>query len=154
METTYTIGRLAKAAEVPISTVRYYEQRGLLEPDQRTRASYRIYTAEGLKRLRFIKAAQNSGFTLEDIRLLLDLREGAADPCGEVREVVAQRLGTVGTQLRELRRVERVLKETLAWCDKTGAQGCCPAIEGLEVAASKASKPVRKTTPTKRKGPR
>ena len=141
METTYTIGRLAKAAEVPISTVRYYEQRGLLEPDQRTRASYRIYTAEGLKRLRFIKAAQSSGFTLEDIRMLLDLRDGAADPCGEVREVVAKRLGTVGTQLRELRRVERVLKETLAWCDKPRAQGCCPAIEGLEAAASKGSKP-------------
>ncbi len=154
METTYTIGRLAEAAEVPISTVRYYEQRGLLEPDQRTRASYRIYTAEGLKRLRFIKAAQNSGFTLEDIRLLLDLREGAADPCGDVREVVAKRLGTVGTQLRELRRVERVLRETLAWCDKPRAKGCCPAIEGLEVAASKAPKTVRKTTPTKRKGPR
>ena len=145
METTYTIGRLAEAAGVPVSTVRYYEQRGLLEPDRRTRASYRIYTTEGLKRLRFIKAAQSSGFTLEDIRLLLDLRDGAADPCGEVREVVAKRLEAVGTQLRELRRVERVLKETLAWCDKPRARGCCPAIDGLEATAAKTSKTRRKS---------
>lgn len=154
METTYTIGRLAEAAEVPVSTVRYYEQRGLLEPDQRTRASYRIYTAEGLKRLRFIKAAQNSGFTLEDIRLLLALRDGAADPCGEVRGVVAKRLDAVGHQLRELRRVERVLRETLAWCDGPRPSGCCPAIEGLEVAASRASGPKPRGTPKKRKGSR
>lgn len=154
METTFTIGRLAEAAEVPVSTVRYYEQRGLLEPEQRTRAGYRIYTEEGLKRLRFIKAAQSSGFTLEDIRLLLDLRDGAADPCGEVREVVAKRLGAVGHQLRELRRIERVLRGTLAWCDGPRPGGCCPAIEGLEAAASPASKHKRRAAPKRRKNPR
>ena len=63
---TYTIGRLAKAADVPVSTVRYYEQRGLMEPDERTRSSYRIYSPEALRRLRFIRAAQSSGFTLKD----------------------------------------------------------------------------------------
>ncbi len=152
METTYTIGRLAEAAAVPVSTVRYYEHRGLLEPDRRTHARYRIYTAEGLKRLRFIKSAQSSGFTLKDIRLLLDLRDGAADPCGEVRAVVANRLAHVGTQLRELRRVERVLRETLAWCDEPRARGCCPAIEGLETAASRVTR--REKSPTRRKGSR
>ncbi len=80
MGSTYTIGKLAKAAEVPVSTVRYYEKRGLLTPDQRTPSSYRLYGEESLQRLRFIRAAQTSGFTLEDIAMLLDLREGSLDP--------------------------------------------------------------------------
>lgn len=137
MEPTYTIGRLAKAAGVPISTVRYYEQRDLLRPDERTRSSYRIYGPASLERLRFIKAAQDSGFTLEDIRLLLELRDGVGDPCGEVRDLVKRRLESVERQLGELRRVQRVLRDTVAWCEKPRAGGRCPAIAGLDAAAAK-----------------
>ena len=137
MEAAYKIGELAKAADVPISTVRYYDGRGLLPPETRTRSSYRLYGEVSLTRLRFIRAAQASGFTLEDIRLLLDLRDGQGDPCGEVRDIVASRLDAVSEQLRELRHVQRVLKETLAWCDKPRAKGCCPAIDKLDAAAAR-----------------
>ena len=70
MAETYTIGHLAKVAEVPISTVRYYEQRGLLRPERRTESNYRVYGPASLKRLRFIRIAQQSGFTLEDLSLI------------------------------------------------------------------------------------
>jgi DNA-binding transcriptional MerR regulator len=68
-----TIGQLAKAAEVPTSTVRFYERRGLIGPDACTRANYRTFTAQTLERLRFIRAAQASGFSLKDIREMLAL---------------------------------------------------------------------------------
>ena len=73
MQKTYTIGRLAKVAEVPVSTVRYYEQRGLLRPESRTESNYRIYGPASLRRLRFIRVAQETGFTLEDIVLLIGI---------------------------------------------------------------------------------
>ena len=73
-----TIGRLAEQAGVPVSTVRYYERRGLLAPEERSPSRYRLYGPAVLRRLRFIRAAQRSGFTLEDIRRILALREQAA----------------------------------------------------------------------------
>ncbi len=95
MGTHYTIGKLAKAAGVPVSTVRYYEQRGLLKPEARTASSYRVYGPDGMKRLRFIRAAQVSGFTLEDIGMLLEIQGGALDPCAEVQGILERRLERV-----------------------------------------------------------
>ena len=136
MKSSFTIGRLAKAAEVPVSTIRYYEKRGLLAPETRTPSSYRIYGPDSLKRLRFIRAAQDTGFTLEDIALLLELRDGKADPCGDVRTLVEERLALVTRKLGELRRVQRVLRSTAEWCRKPKVQGCCQVIEELDARAS------------------
>ena len=92
MRTTYTIGKLAKASGVPVSTVRYYEQRGLLQPVARTKSSYRVYGSKSLEQLRFMRAAQASGFTLENISKLIEIREGALDPCAEVKQILERRL--------------------------------------------------------------
>ncbi|HEX9867840.1 MAG TPA: MerR family transcriptional regulator [Candidatus Tectomicrobia bacterium] len=81
METTYSIGQLARAAGVPTSTVRYYERIGLLHSDARTAGNYRRYGQETLEYLRFIRAAQRTGFTLEDITALLQLRDVTPDLC-------------------------------------------------------------------------
>ena len=70
MGTFYTIGQLAKEANVPTSTVRYYERVGHLQPDGRSSGNYRVYSPAALKRLRFIRAAQATGFTLDDITTL------------------------------------------------------------------------------------
>ncbi len=89
MQGLLTIGQLAKEAGVPISTVRYYEGRGLLEPEERTASRYRLYGPDALHRLRFIRAAQTSGFTLEDTSKLLELREALSalkSPLGNRRE--------------------------------------------------------------------
>ena len=147
MEPSYTIGRLAKAAQVPVSTVRYYEQRGLLTPDHRTASSYRIYGPAALQTLRFIRAAQTVGFTLDDIAHLLALRDGTADPCGEVGTILEHRLDQVNKQLRELRRVQRILRASVEWCHKPRAKGRCQVLEDLDIKASKErpSRPRRKT---------
>jgi len=93
-----TIGQLATEASVPISTVRYYGSRGLLEPEQRTAARYRLYGPGALPKSRFIRASQTRGFTLEDTSKLLELRDGNADPCGEAQEFVGSRLDEQATK--------------------------------------------------------
>jgi len=144
MEGSYTIGRLAKLAEVPISTVRYYEQRGLLRPESRTESNYRLYGQGSLKRLRFIRVAQETGFTLEDIVLLLRLRDGAgADCCNEVEGLVDKRLGVITRQLRELKRVQKVLQATLEWCRNPRVRGRCRVLDDFDnraVSSSRISK--------------
>src|SRR5262249_42122032 len=85
MKTTYTIGQLARATGVPTSTVRYYERMGLLRPSGRTSGNYRVYGEEALERVRFIRAAQATGFTREDITALLNLRDGTTAGCQAVQ---------------------------------------------------------------------
>ncbi len=132
VDETYTIGRLAERAEVPISTVRYYEQRGLLKPEGRTSSNYRLYGPESLKRLRFVRIAQTSGFTLEDIVLLLQLRDGTGDSCGEVEGVIAQRLERIRRHLKDLRRIEKVLGSALDWCRNPRVKGRCRVLDDLD----------------------
>ncbi len=70
-ERLFTIGELAKSAKVPTSTVRYYEREGILKPSGRSASNYRLYSQEDLYRLRFIRSAQATGFTLADVTVLL-----------------------------------------------------------------------------------
>ena len=117
---SYTIGSLAKAAGVPLSTVRFYERRGLLLPDARSGADYRLYGASSLNRLRFIRTAQATGFTNDGQSTAL---------CGEVRNMVTKRLEDVDRRLREMRRVRLRLREAKALCAKS--RGDCPVIAQL-----------------------
>src|SRR4051812_13051038 len=119
MDAQFSIGTLAKAADVPISTVRFYERRGLLTPDARTRARYRVYERSSLERLKFIKSAHASGFTLGDIAALSDAMEGSPVPCGEVRTLVERRLGRVAEQMEHLARVRDTLGRWLTECERT-----------------------------------
>src|SRR5438309_8216843 len=91
----YTIGQLARTANVPTSTVRFYERRGLLKPDARTRANYRTYSERAAKRLGFIRAAQASGFSLKDIREMLALTHSDDPPCAEVAALMERRLDDI-----------------------------------------------------------
>ncbi|MCI0657218.1 MAG: MerR family transcriptional regulator, partial [Acidobacteria bacterium] len=84
MKQRLTIGQLAKEAGVPTSTVRYYERSQILQPEGRTQGNYRIYGPGALERLRFIRAAQSHGFTLDDIESLFAFRDGGTAPCKEV----------------------------------------------------------------------
>ena len=88
MPGSYTIGQLAREADVPTSTVRYYERRGLLRPDGRSEGNYRMYGEATLERLLFVRSAQVAGFTLTDITALLDFRDGDAAPCKEVQDLI------------------------------------------------------------------
>lgn len=136
MTVPYSIGAMAKAAGVPTTTVRYYERRGLLTPDGRSRAKYRVYGEASLERLRFIRSAQATGFTLEDIAALLTLLdEGAGERCrSEVSAMLAGRLADVEMRLADLTRVREVLREAAATC--RASNGPCPVLAKLTVKKS------------------
>ena len=137
MERAYSVSTLAQAAGVPPSTVRFYERRGLLQPEARTRSDYRQYGEPALERLRFIRAAQASGFTLDDVAALLRVRNGeAASPStcqSEVRPLLATRLADVEVKIRELETVRAALTQALRVCDSS--TGRCALLERLTVSA-------------------
>ena len=131
MNEPFTIGRLAKAAGVPVSTVRYYERIGLLKPSGRTYSNYRYYGRRALEHLRFIRAAQSTGFALDDIAHLLEIRTGGVEPCREVRDLIETRLGDVERRLKDLARVKKVLKASLKRCHDAEAEGSCEVLAQL-----------------------
>lgn len=131
MGKTFTIGELAHAAEVPASTLRYYERIGLLCPEGRSPGNYRLYGKESLKRLRFIRAAQATGFQLEDVTTLFELQDGSAEPCKEVETLIEERLAGLEEQMKHLRQVKKVLSASLRLCRKTEGRGRCEVIERL-----------------------
>lgn len=125
-----TIGQLAEGAGVPTSTVRYYERAKLLSPSGRSTSNYRLYSSEDLHRLRFIRAAQATGFALDDIRELL-----RPAPCGRVQARIERRLEEVAGRIRELQHVRRVLKGALEVCREHETSGRCGVIDSISASA-------------------
>jgi len=119
MKTPYTIGQLARAIGVPTSTVRYYERIGLLRPSGRTTGNYRVYGKDALARLRFIRAAQVAGCTLEHIAALLNLRDGTTGVSQAIQTLIEERLSDVEKRMADGRHVQRVLKARLALCRRS-----------------------------------
>lgn len=132
-----TIGQLAQAADVPASTVRYYERVGLLRPTARSASNYRLYSSEDLERLRFIRAAQATGFSLDDIRVL-----SRPAPCGRVQERIEARLEDVSARIRALQHVRRVLASALEVCRRHEPSGRCGVLDSIQVSVR--SRPIRK----------
>ena len=122
------IGELAKSVNVNVETVRYYQRIGLLELPQKPHGGTRYYSSEDLKRLRFIRRAQQIGFSLEDIRALLEL---SSSDCEQVGKLAAQQLNSVRAKLRQLRSIESVLARTVEQCARRKGNQPCPIIETL-----------------------
>lgn len=131
MSERYTIGQLAREADVPISTVRYYERRRLIRPDARSDGNYRLYGEQSLERLRFIRSAQQAGFTLSNIATLLEFRDGDLAPCGEVRTLIKKRLDEVAREMEHLASIQTDLKRWLNVCDDADRTGRCEVLERL-----------------------
>lgn len=132
---TYTIGELARAGEVATSTVRYYERVGLLNPAGRTEGNYRVYDHRSVERLRFIRAAQSAGFTLEDVTALIHFDDGKTPPCVEVEHLIEHRLIELRTRLKELRQVEKQLTKALRVCSKAVDKDQCDVLENLSTSS-------------------
>lgn len=127
---TLTRGQLSKATGCNIETIRYYEKSALLPDPPRSTAGYRVYSKVHTARLRFILRARELGFSLDDIRGLLGLDDGAAPSCADVRERTQQHLLDVRAKIADLRRIEKVLASTAAQC--TGDQvPACPVLDAL-----------------------
>lgn len=126
---SFTIGRLARAAGVPTTTVRYYERIKLLKPESRGSSSnYRTYTSASLGRLRFIRTAQSAGLTLDDIAELMLMFNEQKTPCKSVQAVMQQRLNEVNRRLKELRTVRSALQSALDACRCAPSGGLCAAM--------------------------
>lgn len=132
MSNQYTISQLAKAADVPTTTVRYYERIGLVEPEDRSYGNYRLYSDESLDKLNFIRAAQATGFTLDDVRALLSDEAGDTPTCGSVQGLIEERLGDIEQRLKDLRQVRKVLKKALEQCQKQKKSECCLVVSKLK----------------------
>ena len=127
-----TIGQAARAAEVNTETLRYYEREGLLPSPGRTPAGYRQYTADAVRRVRFMKRAQALGFTLREIGALLELRAGRASSCGRVASQAEQAIARVDVKIRELRRMRAALGSLVRACRGRRPTADCPILDALE----------------------
>jgi MerR family mercuric resistance operon transcriptional regulator len=123
-----TIGRLARAADVGVETVRYYQQRKLL-PVPTARGAFRRYDPALADRIRFIKRAQELGFSLDEVTQLLRLQDGVDRRA--IRRISSERLAQIETKLADLKRMQRVLKHLVTACEETGTDRPCPIIETL-----------------------
>lgn len=126
-----TIGEVAARGGVPTPTVRYYERRGLIEAPQRTKAGYRQYSSKTAERLRFIKRAQGLGFTLDEIRELLELRVEDSASCLVVETRARDKIAQVREKIRDLRRMETVLEQLADSCRTREPTAECPMLETL-----------------------
>lgn len=125
---TLTIGRLAKAAEVGVETIRYYQERALL-PIPESEGSYRQYPVAIIGRIRFIKRAQDLGFSLDEIASLLTLQDGTDRK--SIRAIAAARVEQIEAKLADLQRIRRTLRHLLHECEHSTANVPCPIIETI-----------------------
>lgn len=116
-----TIGRMAEMVGIATSALRFYEREGLITPDRRTDTGYRLYSPASVEQLRFIRAAQTIGFSLVDIKALLQLDEQTS--CQEVQELIKRRLAEVDAKLADLKRVQTTLADALGRCQES-RKGC------------------------------
>lgn len=135
-----TIGALARAAGVNLETVRYYQRRGLIETPRKPLGGVRRYSAAVLATLRFIKRAQQLGFTLREIGDLLELGAGA---CTETRALAEIRLADIEKRLRDLQTMRRTLTRLIESC-RAGRAANCPIVESLGGETYGPPKPVSK----------
>lgn len=129
---TLTIGQVAEAAAVNIQTLRYYERRGLVGAPGRTKAGYRQYSTDTVGLIRFIRRAQALGFTLEEVRELLDLRVRHGDACDDVERRTRNKIDSVERKILDLQRMRRALEHLAEACAVRRSFEDCPLLRSLE----------------------
>ena len=113
----HRIGVASAMSGVNIETIRYYEREGVIPRAPRTRTNRRLYGDEDIARLRFVKRCRDLGFSIPDIRTLLDLSAGNNAPCADVKALGERHLRGVRRKLDELVNLERALAELVKRCD-------------------------------------
>ena len=136
------IGKVSKRSGMGTEALRFYERSGLLERPPRTESGYRVYDETVLERLAFIKQAQALGFSLDEVKRIMDDARAGKSPCEEVREIVRHRLGELDERMREMRHYRAELTKTLEEWDRVGrAPGhICGLIEGAQVGHGQKAK--------------
>lgn len=137
------IGELAAATDTGVETIRYYEREGLLPAPARTESNYRSYGAEHVARLQFIRYCRGLDMSLEEIRVLLRFKDSPHENCGDVNAVLDEHIGHVTRRIKELRALEKELKELRAQCGDVREAKECGILEGLACASSAPAKKTR-----------
>ena len=127
---TLTIGGLAEAAGVNVETIRFYQRKGLMQEPDRPHGGIRRYAGMDLARVRFIKSAQQLGFSLDEVGDLLKLEDGSH--CTEAREQAERKLADVRIKLADLHRIEATLTTLVEQCCTAKGEVRCPLIASLQ----------------------
>ncbi len=125
-----TIGKLAEATGTKVETVRYYERAGLIAPPARTPGNYRSYRMEDLERLRFIRRTRDLGFSLEEVRALLDMAVQRDRDCGTVDELANRHLKEIDHKIADLTALRRELAGVISSC-AGGTMAECRILEAF-----------------------
>ena len=125
---------LAARAAVNPQTLRYYERRGLLPLPARSSGGYRAYPNDAVRRVRFIRRAQDIGFTLAEVRTLLELAEGGPDCCDQVRAVAEEKIAGLRRRIADLQALQDGLTRLVATCERPRSQRECPILQELDTA--------------------
>ena len=143
MDQSLKIGEVARATGLSVDAIRFYQKERLLSPRTRTEGGFRLFGADAIQTLRFIRKSQDLGFSLGDIRQLLYLQDGNGEACSHVRDLLEQKLTAVRGKISELRRLESKLKVGLRKCNRESKprRECldrhCPVLEELRQSVEK-----------------
>jgi len=127
-----TIGKVAETAGVSVQTVRFYERKGLLPRPRRSSNGYRLYDAGSVERIRFVRHAQEIGFSLREIGELLALRIDDVTTCDDVRKRAEAKRAEVEDRIRKLENMRDVLVRLASHCATGKALSDCPILEALD----------------------
>jgi MerR family mercuric resistance operon transcriptional regulator len=128
-----TIARAAREAGVGVETIRFYERRGLIEQPRKPQGSgFRLYPPELVKRIKFIRQAQQIGFSLHEIQELLSLKADPAADCSMVRRQAVAKLEEVKRKIEQLRQIGSALEALIAVCPGRGGLQACTILDTLE----------------------
>ena len=132
MGTAMKIGEVAKRGGVNLQTIRYYERERLLPASPRLASGYRHFTEDTVRRVRFIKRAQELGFTLAEIRDLLTLRVDESRSSGEVRSIAEAKIVDIEARIRSLAAMKGALMHLTDRCSGHGPASECPILESID----------------------
>ena len=128
----FTIGHLAREAGINIETVRYYEREGLLPKATRSASGYRLFSVNASQRLRFIRRAQELGFSLKEIRELLALRLSSKTTCAEVLRRTEAKIADIEAKIKALESMSKSLRKLAQSCNGKPPFSECPILESLD----------------------
>ena len=130
-EKIFTIGKVARLTAVGIETIRFYEREGLIPEPPRRESAYRQYPPATIDRVRFIKRAKDLGFTLAEIKELLDLSVGPKTTCADVKRKADEKIKEVDVKISDLKRIRKALNRLTDQCRGKGPVSECPILENL-----------------------
>ena len=126
------IGQIAKETGLNVQSIRFYEREGLLPSVDRSTSGYRIYQKDSIKRIQFIKHAQDVGFSLKEISELLSLKVNPDGSCNMVQQIAAEKLKQLDERLESIRRMKLTLSSMMDMCDEGLPARACPILEALD----------------------